>query len=112
MLGLRVWDAALQAALAPAQPSLLLADPHLPFTPPLLPPSTCSAGPGPGDLNTVAYTYTSSVDLVGHPNAGLIGVMAIGAPGALDRCAQHQSARVHSAAGSNRLDLRIGCMPA
>ncbi|KAI7843651.1 hypothetical protein COHA_002890 [Chlorella ohadii] len=43
-----------------------------------------SAGPGPGDLNTVAYTYTSSVDLVGHPNAGLIGVMVIGAPGALD----------------------------
>ena len=47
----------------------------------------CSAGPGPEDLSTVAYTYTSSVDLVSHPNAGLIGVLVVAAPGSL-RCAQ------------------------
>lgn len=35
----------------------------------------------------MAYTYTSSVDLVAHPNAGLIGVLVIGAPGELDRWA-------------------------
>lgn len=44
----------------------------------------CSAGPSTEDLSTVGYTYTSSVDLVGHPNAGLIGVLMVGAPGAFD----------------------------
>lgn len=46
----------------------------------------CSAGPTNTELNTVSYTYTSSVDLVGHPNAGLIGVLVVGAPDSLDRC--------------------------
>lgn len=40
-----------------------------------------SAGPGSEDLSTIAYAYTSSVDLVGHPNAGLIGVLVVGTPG-------------------------------
>ncbi|KAI3431459.1 hypothetical protein D9Q98_004511 [Chlorella vulgaris] len=40
-----------------------------------------SAGPGSEDLSTIAYAYTSSVDLVGHPNAGLIGVLVVGSPG-------------------------------
>jgi hephaestin len=42
-----------------------------------------SAGPAGGDLSSVAYAYTSSVDLVGHPNAGLVGVLHVGAKGAL-----------------------------
>jgi hephaestin len=41
-----------------------------------------SAGPGPSDLNTVTYGYTSSVDLVYHPYSGLIGLALVGAPGA------------------------------
>lgn len=43
-----------------------------------------SAGPAEGDLSTIAYTYTSSVDLVAHPNAGLVGVLMVGSKGALD----------------------------
>ncbi|KAL4440358.1 hypothetical protein ABPG75_003359 [Micractinium tetrahymenae] len=43
-----------------------------------------SAGPAQDDLSTIAYTYTSSVDLVGHPNAGLIGVLVVASKGALD----------------------------
>ncbi|KAL4429029.1 hypothetical protein ABPG77_006068 [Micractinium sp. CCAP 211/92] len=43
-----------------------------------------SAGPAENDLSTIAYTYTSSVDLVGHPNAGLIGVVVVASKGALD----------------------------
>lgn len=41
----------------------------------------CSAGPASEDLSTVAYVYTSSVDLVAHPNAGLVGVLVVGSPG-------------------------------
>ncbi|EFN54070.1 hypothetical protein CHLNCDRAFT_58397 [Chlorella variabilis] len=40
-----------------------------------------SAGPASEDLSTVAYVYTSSVDLVAHPNAGLVGVLVVGSPG-------------------------------
>ncbi|PSC72045.1 multicopper ferroxidase [Micractinium conductrix] len=42
-----------------------------------------SAGPGDEDFSTVAYTYTSSVDLVAHPNAGLVGALVVAAPGSL-----------------------------
>jgi hephaestin len=42
-----------------------------------------SAGPAGGDLSSVAYAYTSSVDLVGHPAAGLVGVLHVGAKGTL-----------------------------
>lgn len=51
----------------------------------------CSAGPAENDLSTIAYTYTSSVDLVGHPNAGLIGVVVVASKGALDGCARGQA---------------------
>ena len=36
------------------------------------------SGPGPSDLSTIAYAYTSSVDLVGDINAGLMGPIVIG----------------------------------
>lgn len=41
-----------------------------------------SSGPGPSDLNTVTYGYTSSVDLVYHPYSGLLGLALVGSPGA------------------------------
>ena len=44
-----------------------------------------SAGPGDGDLSTTAYVYTSSVDPVAHPQAGLVGVLVVGARGSLLR---------------------------
>ena len=50
---------------------------------PFHPHCCCSMGPGAQDLSTVAYAYTSSVDLVAHPNAGLIGVLLVSAPGSL-----------------------------
>lgn len=53
---------------------------------PCRPALCCSAGPAENDLSTIAYTYTSSVDLVGHPNAGLIGVVVVASKGALDGC--------------------------
>ena len=39
--------------------------------------------PGSQDLSTVAYAYTSSVDLITHPNAGLIGMLVVATPGSL-----------------------------
>ena len=38
-------------------------------------------GPASSDLSTVAYAYTSSVDFVAHPMAGLVGMALIGLPG-------------------------------
>lgn len=46
-----------------------------------LTPTSCSAGPGPADLSTVAYGYTSSVDLASHPMAGLVGIALVGRQG-------------------------------
>jgi len=41
-----------------------------------------TAGPGPGDqLDTVVVGYTSSIDPVSHPNAGLVGMALIGEAG-------------------------------
>ncbi|GAB4814065.1 hypothetical protein N2152v2_001111 [Parachlorella kessleri] len=42
-----------------------------------------SMAPGSQDLSTVAYAYTSSVDLITHPNAGLIGMLVVATPGSL-----------------------------
>lgn len=76
MLWAGAWHFGSGALSAPSPPAAC------PLPPPLSP---CSAGPSADDLSTVAYTYTSSVDLVGHPNAGLVGVLVVAAPGALDR---------------------------
>jgi len=42
------------------------------------------AGPAKGDLSTVAYGYTSTVDLASHQQLGLVGTIAIGKQGAFD----------------------------
>ena len=41
-----------------------------------------STGPGPADASTIAYGYTSSVNLMTHPMAGLIGMALVGEKGA------------------------------
>ena len=43
-------------------------------------PPMCSMGPGPSDLNTVNYGYTSSVDVQSHALAGLVGAQACLSP--------------------------------
>eukprot|EP00884_Botryococcus_braunii_P010532 jgi/Botrbrau1/19480/Bobra.0609s0001.2 len=61
------------------------------FTDPVRPGSTVvysfevpeEAGPGPSEMSTVAYTYSSSVDPVAHSNAGLMGTYYIGRQGSL-----------------------------
>jgi FtsP/CotA-like multicopper oxidase with cupredoxin domain len=40
-----------------------------------------AAGPGPHDLSTVAYAYSSTVDRKAHQTLGLVGSMLIGARG-------------------------------
>jgi hypothetical protein len=61
--------------------------------------------PGASDLSTVAYAYTSSVDQVAHPNAGLIGMLIVAAPGslapALEGPAQEPGAVAKFAGGSS-----------
>lgn len=42
-----------------------------------------SMAPGTSDLSTAAYAYTSLVDPELHPNAGLIGLLLVAAPGSL-----------------------------
>jgi hypothetical protein len=56
------------------------------YTDPVQPSSTvvyrfqvpAEAAPGPNDMSTVSYTYSSSVDPIGHTNAGLMGTYYIG----------------------------------
>eukprot|EP00887_Chlorella_sp_A99_P002379 scaffold10.g2379.t1 len=62
-------------ALAPGS-----ADPGAPLAPGAT--ASYSIGPGPADLSTVAYAYTSSVDPSAHANAGLVGLLVVGRPGA------------------------------
>lgn len=45
-----------------------------------------SAGPGPSDFSTIAYTYRSSVDLTAHENAGLVGAIVVSR--AVCRCSE------------------------
>ncbi|EFJ43937.1 hypothetical protein VOLCADRAFT_95860 [Volvox carteri f. nagariensis] len=42
-----------------------------------------SAGPGTADFSTTVYGYTSTVDVVSAPSAGLVGALVVAAPGVL-----------------------------